>query len=53
LAERFSLSVFQGIGEPVKIDQPALVSLLQEKKVEPRDEMSDLFKKNLPLLVKL
>jgi len=53
LTERFSLSFFQGIDEPVKIDQPAFVSLLQEKEVEPRDDMADLFKKSFPVLVKL
>jgi hypothetical protein len=51
-AKFLNLSLFQEIDEPVKIDEPALISLFQEEEVEPRYDMMDLFKKSLPLFSK-
>jgi hypothetical protein len=45
------LSFFQKIDETIKVNEPTFISLVQEQKIEPGDDMVDLFKKIFHFLI--
>ena len=45
LTEIMDFSLFEKIDEPIKVNEPTLIPLVQKKQIEPCDDMVDLLEK--------